>query len=131
METTSGFSTRFKELRVAKGLTQAALASGLKLNTHTIKDYESGRRQPGPKGLAKIASFFGVSPSSLLSEEVLGDAPAILSPSDLFKRALAIPDDIYELAYKAGRDSDAWEVVRGALEGAIELKQSKTSKRQG
>lgn len=53
-------SSRIKELRTEKGITQQELADGTQLGLSTIKQYESGRRVPDKYNLSVIANYFGV-----------------------------------------------------------------------
>ncbi|HOL11059.1 MAG TPA: helix-turn-helix transcriptional regulator [Bacillota bacterium] len=55
-----------KKLRKAKKLTQSELAKQLNVSTSTIAMYETAKREPDYKTLAKIANFFEVSIEQLL-----------------------------------------------------------------
>lgn len=55
------FSTRLKDLRCNKGLTQRELAKALNVTKSAISGYESGLRVPSLEGLHAIANYFGVS----------------------------------------------------------------------
>ena len=50
-----------KELRIAKGLTQAALAKALGYGHAIIGFWESGKHEPTVGALAALATFFNVS----------------------------------------------------------------------
>lgn len=52
---------RIKELREAKGITQAELAKSIGVSPQTIGHYEAGRVLPPVDVLKRIADFFGVS----------------------------------------------------------------------
>ena len=60
---------RVKELREAKGWTQAQLAARAKVERSTIQNIESGRVQR-PNSLAHIADALGVKVGELLGEAV-------------------------------------------------------------
>jgi repressor LexA len=63
------FKNRFKELREKMGLYQKEIADRLGIDRSTVTAYETGKRMPDPNGLARIASFFGVSVDYLLGRE--------------------------------------------------------------
>lgn len=60
------FGNRLRQLRKAKGLTQAELAKLLSIGESTISFYESGKRQPDYETLIRIADLFNVSVDYLL-----------------------------------------------------------------
>jgi len=68
------FSTRFKELRKEKGLTQQELASiinekyGFTFGKSSISGYENGKAVPETIALTKFAEFFNVSVDYLLGQ---------------------------------------------------------------
>ena len=65
---------RLKELREAKGWTQAQLAARAKVERSTIQNIESGRVQR-PNSLAHIADALGVQVRELLGEPVADGDP--------------------------------------------------------
>lgn len=55
------FGLRLRELRIAKGLTQAELAERLEVSPATVGNYEQGTRRPTfPEDVVKIAAVLGV-----------------------------------------------------------------------
>lgn len=60
------FSKRLKDARKLAGLTQDQLAEGCGLATITIRQYESGKREPRYDTVQKIAAYLHVSVGSLL-----------------------------------------------------------------
>lgn len=60
------FATRLKEARKRAGLTQDQLAAGCGLATITIRQYESGKREPRYDTVKQIAAYLHISTSSLL-----------------------------------------------------------------
>lgn len=54
------FSTRLRELRTARGISQAKLAEGVGVSKSTIAMYESGKREPNFLMLETLADFFNV-----------------------------------------------------------------------
>lgn len=60
---------KLKELRTAKGLTQAKLAEKLNLSRSTIAMYETEQSEPDVNTLKAMATFFGVSLDYLLEQD--------------------------------------------------------------
>lgn len=60
------FSSRLKELREAKNLTQPELAKILKVGKTTISNWENGRRIPDQSMMINISNYFGVTVDSLI-----------------------------------------------------------------
>lgn len=61
MQKMSDFSSRFRELRKERKLTQDEMGEILGVKRRVIGYYESGGRRPDFKGLLFIAEYFGVS----------------------------------------------------------------------
>lgn len=59
-------SLRIQELRAAQGWSQAHLASLLKMNVKTIKNWELGVSEPSAKSIISLAKVFSVSADYLL-----------------------------------------------------------------
>lgn len=66
---------RIRELREARGLQQKQLSIDLGVSQPTISDWESGRKHPSSKSVAKIADYFDVSIDYLLSRADNPDMP--------------------------------------------------------
>ena len=62
------FSTRLKELRVSKELSQDDLAKALGLAKSSISMYEKGKRKPSFEVLESLADFFNVDMDYLLGK---------------------------------------------------------------
>jgi repressor LexA len=60
------FSTKLKELRKERKLTQGELAARFGVTQQAIAKWESGRALPEPATLSRIAGFFGVTTDYLL-----------------------------------------------------------------
>lgn len=61
-----GFGSNLKRLRIARGLSQAAVAALLDVSAPSISGWEKGRARPKPDRLAALASVLGVGVSQLL-----------------------------------------------------------------
>lgn len=59
---------RIRELRKAKGLTQAQLGEKVNLKETAIRSYENGLREPNSKAMAALERYFGVSGEYLRGE---------------------------------------------------------------
>lgn len=60
------FSTKLRNLRIQRGLTQMEMAEGLGTSQSSITSWEQGRREPDFTTIKRIALFFNVPMSSLL-----------------------------------------------------------------
>ena len=63
------FTTRLKELRIDKGLSQADLAVATGLTQGAITYWETGLRVPNAKAIIILARFFEVTTDYLLGEK--------------------------------------------------------------
>lgn len=75
-----------KSARNASGMTQEELAKKCGMATITIRQYESGKREPRQEQLRLIASALGVRMSDLLDQEpcdLNGLSTGIISPADI------------------------------------------------
>lgn len=76
---------RLKELRKAKGESQASVARVLNITQQAYANYESGKRTPDIKSLQLLARHYGVSVECLLDDMPLDEkapAPEIQSERD-------------------------------------------------
>ena len=65
-------SKRLKELRAAKGMTQADLANYLGITQQAIAKWERDKAEPDIETLNKIADYFHVTTDELLGRETKG-----------------------------------------------------------
>lgn len=72
------FATALRELRLRRGLTQAALADRLGSSEQYLSRLEAGKIAPGVDQVAKIAEALGVTPHDLLPVSAPPDARAAL-----------------------------------------------------
>jgi transcriptional regulator with XRE-family HTH domain len=61
------FGKRMRELREAKTMTQAEIASLILKSVETVSNFERGKTLPGLRTLARISEVLGVEPSELLA----------------------------------------------------------------
>lgn len=61
--------TRIANLRNSAHMSQFQLAKVLKIGTSTLGMYETGKREPSPKVLKRIADYFDVSTDYLLGRD--------------------------------------------------------------
>jgi transcriptional regulator with XRE-family HTH domain len=71
--TDESLSGRIVHAREEQGLTTSQFARRLGVNTETLHDWESGRSEPRPNVLLRIAGMLNVSPTWLLTGK--GESP--------------------------------------------------------
>ena len=64
------FSGNIRFLRNKRGLSQAEMMDNLGFPRTTWSSYENGVSQPGIDGIVRIASFFGISVTELLEQDL-------------------------------------------------------------
>ena len=100
------FSKNIRFLRNRIGLNQAEMLDHLGFPRTTWSSYENGVSQPDIDGLLRIASFFGISATELLVEDLKeGGHPLPDITSDIAKRNEALEDSFvkYKSADRAER----------------------------
>ncbi len=65
----SHFADALKELRLKRGLTQAALACELQVSQNAVFNWENGKREPTIEMIEKIADYFQISTAYLFAEK--------------------------------------------------------------
>lgn len=88
LSTGSGIGSRLRAARLARGMTQSALA-GSDYSVAYVSRIESGERTPSPEALAYFAGRLGIPPDSLLAPI---DAAAIVELESLKVSAMALLD---------------------------------------
>lgn len=83
-----------KKIRNKKGLTQADVAAKLGITYQAYAHYETGRRQPDPEMLLKMANLFGVSTDYLLGRD---ETPTLTIPKTLTDTQIAFTEGIKDL----------------------------------
>lgn len=85
---------KIRDLRKRKGWTQEEFGNMLGINKVTVSGYESGKRQPTPEMMAKMADLLGVSVDVLMgrSEELTNfGRPIVLQPELVSEDETLIP----------------------------------------
>ena|GEM_PF-1756254 len=77
------FSSRIRECRKRKGLTQSQVAKELGIATRTFQDYERGVRFPTFEGFLAIVNYFGVT-SNYLTGSTNSPDTYLLDPEEIF-----------------------------------------------
>ena len=94
-------ATKLKQLRIAKKLKQAQVASIVGVNKSAISAYENGLRQPSYPVLVKLANLYRVTTDYLLGRE----HGKMLDLSGLTEREIAIVTDlVHELSRNAASE---------------------------
>ena len=83
-----------KKIRNKKGLTQAEVAAKLGITYQAYAHYETGRRQPDPEMLLKMANLFGVSTDYLLGRD---ETPTLNIPKTLTDTQIAFAEGLKDL----------------------------------
>ena len=83
------FSSKIKELRIEKGLNQEDVAKGISVGKNTYLAYEKGTQSPKLETIEKIAKFYGVTVTEIISEENV-------STSNKLKAKLAMIEELGE-----------------------------------
>lgn len=90
------FAKAFKNLRLAKGLTQNQLAAALGMSKSAVSMYENGRRSPDLETAEAIADYFNVNMDDLVSRSELR------SSGDLVKVGFLPPPDTVKVPRLGG-----------------------------
>ena len=93
----SDFPSRLRQIRAAKGLSQAEVSRQTGLAQTTISDWEKGATEPKIEKLRQIAEFFQCSTDYLVG---LPDRPIALPAHHWI-----IDLDVYDLLVKHGKDA--------------------------
>lgn len=93
----NNFSTRIKELRTSKKLTQKELAETLNISTVSVSSYETGVKTPSLDMMLNIAQKYNVSIDWLcgLSDKVT-PGNSITTYKDIFRLFVTVLDARYE-----------------------------------
>lgn len=67
------FSEKLRELRQAKGISQATLAQEIYISRSAVAKWENGLGLPSEESLAQLCEYFGVSPEELLPDQATAE----------------------------------------------------------
>lgn len=119
------FSTRLKELRELRNLSQSAFAKDFGVAQSTVGGWESGAREPNYATTQKLADYFGVTVDYLLGrdntaaaqQETPADSLQGLDPneSSLISYYRACSDDGKEKIREYARDRRRLDVIESAF----------------
>lgn len=88
---------RIRELRKAKGLTQAQLAAETDLKETAIRSYENGLREPNSKAMAALERYFNVSGEYLRGESDQRDLMKWDDPDIMDAVRQSLPEQVVAL----------------------------------
>lgn len=114
-------NTRIKEVREAKGLSQADFAKMLNLKRNSISLIEVGKRNPSDRTIVDICNTFNVSEEWLRTGEgeMFVETPS--STMDQLKKEFNLDDFSYNLVYQYLKlDSDQRQMVRDFFYNVVE-----------
>lgn len=87
------FAARLREMRLARGMTQADLATTAKVTETYITRLEAGRAAPGIDLVGRLAKGLNITVADLLPQEDPPDSEAVLR-----RQARKLADDLIETA---------------------------------
>lgn len=119
--TAKALAENLKRLREARKLTQAELADSVSVTSHTIQNWENGRRFPRGELLERVAASLGVSPGTLMMAG--GERPKIVVAQS------PVPSDLVELLEHLNEREIG--MVRGFLKGLIAGRTSRKKSKSG
>ena len=114
-------NTRIKEVREAKGLSQADFAEMLNLKRNSISLIEVGKRNPSDRTIVDICNTFNVSEEWLRTGEgeMFVETPS--STMDQLKKEFNLDDFSYNLVYQYLKlDADQRQAVRDLFYNVVE-----------
>ncbi len=96
-------STRLRELRSLKGVSQDAAAEACEISRVGLARYETGQRVPVVKIASKLAEYYGVSVEYLLGKDSVEaqaqeKAPALDTRAEAKQLLEGLSDDQYQAA---------------------------------
>lgn len=96
-------AARLKQLRLGKGLKQAAIAELIGCETNTISRYERAETMPNIEHLMKLAEVFEVSPMEILPPQGTALQRLFVLRQNLTEKALLVdfPEDLEDLIRRA------------------------------
>lgn len=114
-------NTRIKEVREAKGLSQADFAGMLNLKRNSISLIEVGKRNPSDRTIVDICDTFNISEEWLRTGEgeMFVETPS--STMDQLKKEFNLDDFSYNLVYQYLKlDADQRQAVRDFFYNVVE-----------
>lgn len=114
MDVKQQFAKKLKELRAAKGFTQATLAEAAECSQSTIRDYENRVTFPGPDMIALLAKALQVKISVLFDFDQ--DEVVTIGPFASSLKYLGLLNQL---------DKESLEYVEAIIHGAIEGQREK------
>lgn len=102
------FGERLKLLRKLKNKKQYEIAIYLGVSAQAYGHYESGRRQPDPNIIAKLADYFGVTTDYLLCRT---DSPDLAIPKEMEGIGLHFSNSISVEGLKADQIEDVMNYI--------------------
>ena len=114
-------NTRIKEVREAKGLSQADFAEMLNLKRNSISLIEVGKRNPSDRTIVDICNTFNVSEEWLRAGdgEMFVETPS--STMDQLKKEFNLDDFSYNLVYQYLKlDANQRQAVRDFFYNVVE-----------
>lgn len=109
------FAERLKQLRTSRGYSQRKLSEALHMAQSRIGNYEAGLREPDFETLEKIADFFNVPLSTLISSEYGADRELVKRVADSLHKNPKLGLLFDRTCYMDEQDLDAVLAVVNAI----------------
>lgn len=111
----------FNRLVGLSGMTKREIAQQMNISEATLQRWKSGVSFPELPNIEKLAKILKVDEVEFYSsvDPVTKNEPV----SNVLKRMMCIPDEVYDKAVKVGVNHNVWETVIDALDVAIELQE--------
>lgn len=110
----SKFSENLKAARKVAGLTRKDLAEAVGLTQVTIRNYETGKREPQASSLVNIAKALNLSVDALLGYEA-SDKFCAAADITYIRKHTTLPDALAQLAEEAAEVAQAALKLRRAI----------------
>ena len=95
---------RIREIRLARGLTQAELGDKVGLSADRVRQYETGYRKPKADMIKAFASALEVQPLAMIdpvATEYLGAVYALFELEKIYDLSLIHEDGVYSLQFRS------------------------------
>lgn len=121
---------RIREIRLARGLTQAELGDKVGLSADRVRQYETGYRKPKADMIKAFASALEVQPLAMIdpvATEYLGAVYALFELEKIYDLSLVHEDGVYSLQFRSEKSQKLVRYLE-VWHSALDLYKSELSK---
>lgn len=121
---------RIREIRLARGLTQAELGDKVGLSADRVRQYETGYRKPKADMIKAFASALEVQPLAMIdpvATEYLGAVYALFELEKIYDLSLIHEDGVYSLQFRSEKSQKLVRYLE-VWHSALDLYKSELSK---